>query len=167
VLKNRTFVTGLGIGLIAGAVLLQLLETANGIKNRPLAGELTLDELKEAVEKQNYKLVPQDERTYTEQEIERLKQKAAEEERQRLAAENNSVSAPQGKVIRTVYIPDRTNAADVANILAKANIIAEPDSLINRMKELQLITKIRYGVYTFETIPELDELIRLLTDEAR
>ena len=165
--KNRTFVTGLGIGLIAGAVLLQLLETVNGIENRPIADELTLTELKDAAEKQNYKLVPQDERTYTEQEIETLKQKAAEEERQRLAAENNSASAPQGKVIRTVYIPDRTNAADVANILAKANIIAEPEPLINRMKELQLTTKIRYGMYTFETIPELDELIRLLTDEAR
>lgn len=167
-IRNKAFLTGLGAGMMAGAVLLQLMVAVNKLESKPFAQEakpLSLDQLKEQADKYNHKLVPKDQSFYTSQEIEDIKKKAAEEERNKTAGQNSSapVEPPKEKVTRTVWIPEHMDATSVANMLVQAHVIAEPTKLIAALKQMQLSGKIRSGIYTFEDSPDETELVKRLT----
>ncbi|WHX51118.1 hypothetical protein QNH46_10970 [Paenibacillus woosongensis] len=74
--RNRNFMLGLGIGLIVGAFLLQLMNIGQGQQNKPV----TVEQIQQAAEKLRLKVVSEDERLLTEEEWKaEMEKKAAEE----------------------------------------------------------------------------------------
>ncbi|GIP21455.1 endolytic transglycosylase MltG [Paenibacillus sp. J22TS3] len=66
-MKNRTFLLGLGVGLIAGALLLQIMLIGQGTASSQL---LTAQQVKEAAQRFNLKVYDEAEKVYTAQEWE-------------------------------------------------------------------------------------------------
>ncbi|MGG4553160.1 hypothetical protein [Paenibacillus humicus] len=73
--RNRNFMLGLGIGLIVGAFLLQLMNLGQGQQNKPV----TVEQIQQAAEKLRLKVVSEDERLLTEEEWKAEMEKKAEE----------------------------------------------------------------------------------------
>ncbi|AZK47766.1 hypothetical protein [Paenibacillus lentus] len=74
--RNRHFMLGLGVGLIIGAFLLQIMNIGQGQQSKII----TVEQVQQAAEKLNLKVVGEDEQLLTEEEWEaKLEQKAEEE----------------------------------------------------------------------------------------
>jgi hypothetical protein len=167
VLRNKAFLIGLGSGLIAGAVMLQLMWKVDELENKkPQAGASvpTQEQVKLDAERLNLKL-------YTQQQVDEMKMKAAEEEKNRIAktaapvptATPTPTALPKEKIIRTVLIPDRLDATSVAGLLVQAQIIAEPTKLISMLEDQKLTGKIHYGFYSFENSPDVTDVLKRIT----
>ncbi|PYI50396.1 hypothetical protein [Paenibacillus flagellatus] len=168
--KNRTFLYGLGFGLIAGAVLLQLMFKVDELENRPLeqTQPATVDQLQAQADKLNYKVVPKDQSVYSDKDIEAIRQKAAEEERAKLAKTqqpaNPGASQPAAaKTIRSVYISDRMDAAAVADLFVKAQIVTDANSLVAALRDTKSTTRIRAGSYSFEDNTPIADIVAAIT----
>ncbi|GAA3406597.1 hypothetical protein ACFFNY_24430 [Paenibacillus hodogayensis] len=165
--KNRLFLYGLGSGIIAGAILLQLTLKAEELEGRPLGQTepASLAQIQAQADKLNYKLVPKDQTAYSDKDLEALKQKAAEEERARLAKQPGGaagssapVQAPP-KAVHSVYISERMDAAQVSDLFAKAGILPDASGLMSALSEKKLTTRIRSGSYTFEGPATVDDIL--------
>lgn len=165
--KNRLFLYGLGIGLIAGAVMLQLMFKVDEMERLP-----TVEQLQADSGKLNYKVVPKEQPIYTDKEIEAIKQKAAEEERNKLAKQTAAPSpaptnAPPAqtvaKTVKTVYISERMDASQVADMLANAGVLPDSAGLVASLNQKKLTTRIRAGSYSFEDQPSVDDVIAKIT----
>lgn len=77
-IRNRTFMMGLGVGIVAGAVLLQLMLIGQGaqLTKASLNGELTKEELQAAAEAMDMQVLDKSEELMT---AEQWKQKLSEE----------------------------------------------------------------------------------------
>lgn len=73
--KNRYFMLGLGIGLIIGAFLLQIMNIGQGQQNKPV----TVEQVQQAAEKLNLKVVGEDEQLLTEAEWKAKMEEKAED----------------------------------------------------------------------------------------
>lgn len=173
-IRNKALMTGIGIGLMVGALVIQLMVKADELGQSPIAAqlqELSMEQLKSQAESHQMKLVPMDQKTYSSQEIEDIKKKAAEDERKKLAAQPQSVATPapaeaaKEKVLRTVYIPDRMDAKTVAYLLATAQVVPDAAKLVTTLEIMQLSGKIRSGVYTFEDSSDVTEVAKRITSE--
>jgi hypothetical protein len=173
VFKNKFFLYGLGLGLIAGAVLLQLMFKVDEMEGRTLdAGQSAsaLEQLQAQADKLNYKIVPKAQTIYSDKDIETLKQKAAEEERNKIAKQTASPSVPgaspsqpAAKTVRTVYISERMDASQVADMFVKANLLPDTSGLVASLYQKKLTTRIRAGSYSFEDQPTVDDIIAQIT----
>lgn len=157
-LKNKLFLYGLGLGLMIGAALLQLMFKAGATAQ----ADVTAERLQAQAEQLNYKLVPKEQPIYAESDIEAIKRAAAEAERNRLAAQS-SASPPTVKTVRVVYVSERMDASQVADMFVKAGLLSEPSALTSQLRERKLTTKIKSGLYSFEEPPSIDDIIAAVT----
>lgn len=200
-LKNKTYLVGLGSGLILGAVLLQLMWKVDQLENKSVnLGSLTAEQVRSEAERLNMK-------AYTPQQVEELKAKAAEEEKARSAkatgsaigtasgtgtatgaavaavtpaapatpapantptppAANTAAATPAPSptpTIRSVYIPDKTDATSAANLLVQAHILAEPTKFIALLEEQKLSGRIRFGYHEFANNADVADVVRIIT----
>ena len=177
-LRNKSFLVGLGSGLIAGAVMLQLMWKVDEmeIQTKASASPLTQQQLQSEAERLNLKV-------YTPQQVDDLKAKAIEEERVRLAklATPAPTSAPATAPspsptatpsaspaaanidVKAVTIPDRWDATSVANLLLEKRIILDTTKFIALLEEQKLSGKILPGTYAFVNSPDLAEVIKKIT----
>lgn len=201
-LKNKTYLVGLGSGLILGAVLLQLMWKVDQLENKSVnLGSLTAEQVRSEAERLNMKV-------YTPQQVEELKAKVAEEEKARSAkatgsatgtaatgtgtatgsavaavtpaapatpapantptppAANAAAATPAPSptpTIRSVYIPDKTDATSVANLLVQAHILAEPTKFIALLEEQKLSGRIRFGYHEFVNNADVADVVRNIT----
>ncbi|TMV52061.1 endolytic transglycosylase MltG [Paenibacillus mesophilus] len=165
--KNRLFLYGLGLGLIAGAVMLQLMFKVDEMERLP-----TVEQLQADAGKLSYKVVPKEQPVYSDKEIEAIKQKAAEEERNKIAKQTAApapapTNAPPAqavvKTIKTVYISERMDASQVADMLANAGVLPDSAGLVASLNQKKLTTRIRAGSYSFEDQPSVDDVIAKIT----
>lgn len=171
--KNKFFIYGLGLGLIAGAVLLQLMFKVDEMEGRtsdPGQSASALEQLQAQADKLNYKVVPKAQAIYSDKDIETLKQKAAEEERNKIAKQTAAPSVPgasplqpAAKTVRTVYISERMDASQVADMLVKAGLLPDTGGFVALLGEKKLTTRIRSGSYSFEDQPTVDDIIARIT----
>lgn len=159
--KNRLFLFGLGIGLMAGAVLLQLMFKVDRLESDPLqqAQPPTVEQLQTQADKLNFKLVPKESTIYSDKDIAAIKQKAAEEERSKLAGQ----AAPPAKTVHTVFITEQMNAYQVADMFVNAGLLPDASGLVSGLKEKKLTTRIRAGSYSFEGPVTVDDVIAKIT----
>ncbi|WP_127580666.1 hypothetical protein [Paenibacillus koleovorans] len=178
-LKNRTFIIGLGIGLIAGAVLLQLLWIADPERNEATAEQtglpMTQQQLALEAERLQLKVVPKDQIAYTTAQIEEIKRRAIEDDKAKSAATTpsptssnaaSSTSTPVPTVQPTalmVYIPDKLDATSVAHLLVQYKVLQEPNALIDLLLQRGLTEKIRYGNYTFDKLNDAEDVMKKIT----
>lgn len=168
--KNRLFLYGLGTGLVVGAILLQLMFKVDELENRPLdqTAATTVEQLQTLADPLHYKVVPKEQQSYAEADIEAIKQKAAEDERSRLAKQTPpqvpaTAETPPAAPVRTVYISERMDASQVAELFEKANILPAGSGLIAGLRDKNLTTRIRPGVYSFQGTVTVDDVIAQIT----
>ncbi|WP_458119148.1 hypothetical protein [Paenibacillus sp. Z6-24] len=90
-IKNRSFIIGIGIGIIVGAILLQLVNIGKG-QTMMNGTQLTPEQLQEAAQAQNMQVFSSDQKVYT---AEQWKQQQAEEAAKKEAA-TKKVEAQNG-----------------------------------------------------------------------
>ncbi|RKN86493.1 hypothetical protein [Paenibacillus ginsengarvi] len=164
--KNRLFLYGLGLGLIVGAVLLQLMLKVDQFENGSPdpASAATAEQLQAWADKLNYKLYPKEQTIYTEKDLETIRAKIAEEERTKLAAQApGSLPQAPAKTVHSIYISERMEAYNVADMLVKAGMFTDASQFISALAQKKMTTRIRAGSYTFEGPVTIDDIIAKIT----
>jgi hypothetical protein len=161
--KNRAMMSGIGIGLIAGAILLQVMLAAKGAGTAPsaLAGKTPPDEmdpkqLKEAAAKY-YQVFEKNEKVYTQAEVDKKVQEALNAQRNQAAA-----AAPAAEKKVAVYISPGLIASQVAELLYRSGVVTDRNAFEKLLNEQQITSKIQVGYHVFEGTPEPQQVINAL-----
>jgi hypothetical protein len=160
VFKNKTYVYGLGVGLIAGAILLQvMLQASMDTKQYQSAPVEEMDplQLKEQAAKY-YQVFEKDTKLYTEAEFAKQLQDRVQEEKAKLVA---SGSAEPTKIV-AVYIQPNLTATAVSEVLYRSGVIRDRQALENELYKQNATFKIQVGVHLFEGTPDLQQVINIL-----
>jgi hypothetical protein len=172
VFKNRPLLIGLGIGLMLGSGLLQLVHAASRLEQGPIpstlvqgADALTEAQLKEAAAKRGFVLLDSKEVWFTQKQLDDARKKAAEETEAKLRAELSSV--PEAKAARQfkkgIYIKPGLNASEVAAQLKEFAIIEDENKFIASATQQRLNTKIISGYFEFAPDASLQDVITAIT----
>lgn len=166
-LKDKTFLFGLGLGLIIAVLLLQLTQMRSGAEEKLFASDLngpqvssadlTQDIVMNWAEANQFKLISASELLYTEAEFDQ----AVENARQEAGA--LAVESPDFKAIRGFVIPNGATSSQVANLLKEMELIEDIIAFEDTMAIRGLHSKIQPGYYEFEGSPSLDEVIVKIT----
>lgn len=190
-MKNRHFLLGIGIGLIVGALLLQLMNTAQEVGTKEL---YTADQVKKAAESLGLKVYGEDDEVFTAEEWEKkteTKQKKSQSSPTDTVKPNapNAPSAPkntksvQPKVPAkpnkpstekpaevdkpvtkiSVKITPGTTLTQVGSILKLSGVISDQESFIKQAKSKKLTKNIRTGSYQFVPGESFDSIAEKLT----
>lgn len=156
--KNRTYVMGLGAGIIAGALLLQVMIVAQSpAPQQPTATSSPLDELdpqklKEQATKY-FQVFDKDVKVYTQADVDKLLQ--AEKDQQAAAT-----PAAQEPVKRTiVYVQPDLTATSVSELLYRAGIIVDRNAFEGELRKQGATSKIQVGYHVFEGAPDVQTVI--------
>lgn len=165
-LKNKSFLKGLGWGFIAGAVLLQMMITVKDAGGTAEPGakepELTAKLVKEKAAALHLKVYDADEKVYTQGELDDTVNKAVEKAKADAAAAGGTPPAAAPKQV-TVYIVEGMPAVAVVDLLYKTGIVVDRMALEQTINSGQLSGKIRAGLYTFGLNEKIEDVIAKLT----
>jgi hypothetical protein len=161
--KNRAMMSGIGIGLIAGAILLQVMLAAKGAGAAPSvpSGKVPPDEmdpkqLKEAAAKY-YQVYEKNEKVYTQTEVDKKVQEALKAQPNQGAA-----AAPAAGKKVAVYISPGLVASQVAELLYRCGVVADRNAFEKLLNEQQITSKIQVGYHIFEGTPDPQQVIDTL-----
>lgn len=164
-MRRKTFLYGLGSGLIAGALLVQLGNIGEMAK-RPLdqlpIQEMTREQFRSMAEKYGYGLYDANTSVLTQEEAEHLVQEAAEKARAEALEEAEGDRSSNTTVYAFTIAPGST-LQQVALLLEAIGFVQDADSFMNNMKAQGLSSRIRAGAYRFDEVPAFDELAEKLT----
>jgi hypothetical protein len=166
--KNKMYVYGLGVGLIVGAILLQLMNIALH-NNNPQAyantriEELDPNKLKEQASKY-FQVFDQKVKVFSQSEFDNELKKSVQEEKDKFAAANPTPATTASK--RTVvYIQPNLPASSVTEILFKSGVVSDRIKLEEELVKQQATNKIQVGYHIFEGAPDLQQVIANLQKE--
>jgi hypothetical protein len=182
VLRDKRFLTGLGAGLMIGAILLQLMNAAAGLGSpgdRNAAGLFNLPDraqLEEDASLLGLVLHDAKETWYTQEEVDALLREArsgteAEEsgtsaERQPSVGSASDITSVQSDVMPHFFLIDirsGMSSDEVGRMLQAAGLVDDLDAYRQEMEARGLDVKIRAGTYTFAFKPEISDLIDAIT----
>ncbi|WP_010269486.1 hypothetical protein [Paenibacillus senegalensis] len=182
--KQRFFWTGLGSGIIAGALLLQLMTAANSLRQQENTAPDLLSEIQSwneetwraYAEQAGYTLQPSDTVSYSQSELDAEIEAAIKAYKEEMAAQTESgESDPSTEnqpdpareaaepAIVQVGIRSGVLASEVADLLFELDIIADRDLFEQRMKDRRLTPNIRTGTYDIAQGEDIDTIIDLIT----
>ncbi|ACT02057.1 hypothetical protein [Paenibacillus sp. JDR-2] len=167
--KNRSFIAGLGVGIIAGAILLQLMQIgdesqqklSNGFEDGEpkLYTQAELDEkLAEERDKASQNTV-ETAKPAAEKPEESPFVKASEPPAD--SGKNDDKKAEEAVKKRQVRITGGMNLTDTTELLAEQKLISDKDAFIKAMKD----KPVRAGYFIFEGNPTVADIIRILTSQ--
>ena len=166
--SRKTYLYGLGSGLIAGALLLQLAsigETSVGLSDA---------ELEAAAAASGFVLKDANVAWYNEDEVNARIEKAVEQARSEAApatppAEAPAQEAPQAApsdapspMVYAFTVAPGTELTTVAKLLYELGLVSDYNGFLLEMKERGLAGKIQAKHYRFDAVPTMDELIEAL-----
>lgn len=173
-MQKSSFYMGLGIGLIFGAILLQLMNLAGemddlaalpGTPEEQSAQDgpagITEEQWLELAGVFGYQPVKKHERLYTEEELNESLRKAREEER--MAARAEWEQKAEETAHYGFYIQWRMDAEKVGELLQAMGLADSAEQFANYMKEKGLSGRIRTGAYHFEGKPTMEEIAERIT----
>jgi pyruvate/2-oxoglutarate dehydrogenase complex dihydrolipoamide acyltransferase (E2) component len=174
--KHRSLLIGLGVGLMLGASMLELIDTARSVASPPAAepSPLSEEQLAQAAKDHGYQLVAADRKWYTEDEVEKRVNEALATAK---AAENGEAGSAGGASAakplpdphpspaperHTLKVEYKMSLTAVANQLYKMGLIDSVSKFVQYAKPysgmLQVGTCEFVGKPTYEAI--VQELIR-------
>jgi hypothetical protein len=167
-LNNKSLLYGLGIGLITGALLLQLMMISNPSASKSLnpsvvpvsVSEMDRVQLKEAAAKY-YQVFDVDQKMVSQTQVDSMVQQKVKEEKDKQATQQ-----PPGKeaVKETyVYISSGLNAGNVGDLLFRSGVITDRKAFEDMMAQQQLNEKIVAGVHVFKGLVELASVVSNIT----
>lgn len=187
--NNRRFLIGLGAGMVAGAVLLQLMLIGERrVGNLDQAVPLTKDNISERAEELGFKVYASDEVLYSKKEYDELAKRkeqlaseleamkkakpeppstsqettsspAQAERTEQPAAEQETTTAQTA----TLVIKPGMNAGSTAKALKELGIIDNADTFYNRIRALKKQKFIRTGTYEIALSTPIDDIIKTIT----
>ncbi|MCL6603061.1 MAG: hypothetical protein K6T94_09325 [Paenibacillus sp.] len=189
-IKNRSFMLGLGSGLLAGALLLQLMITAG-------TAEPSKDQVIKDAERLNLRVTEEADKLLTKEEWAALKEESIESEPTETdastspavvpkavttpekAADPSVPSTPKDSVVKqpdssttpvtpevgsiSLRIPNGSNLTKVADLLLKAGVIPDEKAFLRAADKRGVTKVIQYGRYNFDPEESLDSIIDKLT----
>lgn len=168
-LKNRSYILGIGTGIIVGALLLQMMSVR---ASAPGKSGLALDEmdpqkLKEEATKY-YQVFDLGTKMYTQAEVDASVQKKVKEETDKLAA-----AKPQDRpnkvetVVRTViYVQPSLDATAVSELLVKSGLISDRKAFAAELEKQGGNTKLQVGFHVFEGQMDMQKVVsNLITSQ--
>lgn len=162
--KRKMFLYGLGAGLVAGALLMQLgsigQSAGKATESPPTLAELTAGQLRAIAEEHGYALYDADEPLLTAEEADRQAEEAAAQAREEALAEG-------GSTVYALTIGPGSTLSTVAELVYSAGFVENPSVFTDAMTERGLQYSMRAGYYSFTGAPQLDELIERLTSPAK
>jgi hypothetical protein len=168
-LTNKSLLYGLGIGLIIGVLLLQLMNITKApavkpdlIKGSTNASEMDKGQLKEAAMKY-YQVFDNDQKMFNQTQVDTIVlQKVKEEkDKQPLAAQQ----PPEKEVVKEtyVYVSSGLNAGNVGDLLVQSSVITDRKAFEDMMVQQQLNQKIVAGVHVFKGAVDLPTVVSVIT----
>lgn len=171
-LKNRPFQKGLGTGLIAGALLLQIMISVKDHTTVPPAEqtpapaktEITAELVKEKADSLHLQVYDKGVKLYGQKELDDAVAKAAADAKAEAEAKAKTapVQTPGPKQIN-IYITPGMTAGDVGEALLKSGVIADRGAFEQALQESKLTYSIRVGLYTFHENHDLQDILKQLT----
>ena len=168
-IKQRRFTTGLGTGVIIGAILLQLMNIAAAGTEQLTQSESEADagtgtgmvtsaveneqQLSEAADRLGYHIYKKSVQRYTQEQL---------DEQVRIAVEQIEQAVPEAAGL-SVTITSGMTAEQVAEALLDAKLIDDVSVFLKELARRQLTYRIEPGVFEFESVPVLSELITRIT----
>lgn len=170
-LKNRRFLMGMGLGVILGSIMLQLMlwsgagerdergslfdepTPQTGVRMEPL----TEEQVREEAKRLNLQVVPGDQTYLTEQEANQQAKEAVEGALREAAAEGDV------PMVKAMMITPGMTRDDVAELLLEIGLIRSKLEFNAAMDKLDLNGNIQTGAFIFPAPLEPDELIKVLT----
>ncbi|MUT66383.1 hypothetical protein [Paenibacillus sp. NEAU-GSW1] len=175
-LKNRNFLTGLGIGIIVGALLLQLMLIGEQSQRELGAGLNGADEklysqaeLDAAIEAERMDAQSrQSAETATESDAKKTEAPsntpaATETPKPSATSGNTEKTKQETPVERKVRIVGGMNLTSTAKLLFEEGIITDQSEFIAKMKRSK--KQVRAGHFLFKGQPALDEVMKVITSQ--
>jgi hypothetical protein len=170
VLKDTRLLIGLGIGLIIGALLLELMNVAitgvsqdalsNETNNGILTEKYTLEQLKDIANSLDYKIIEKSVIYYTQGEMDEAIVKA----KKSAIVEPVPEKVVNGKITSyRIRIETGMVTADVTELLLTVGLISDVDSFEKELNRRKLNESIQVGTFEFANKPSLTELINTIT----
>jgi hypothetical protein len=172
VFKNRTLLMGLGIGLMTGAILLQMVNFANQLGSPQAAvpqpsESWTTEQLRDAASNKGFIILAKDETWYSKQQLEDAVNKAVTDAEAQWQA-NASTDASSGTseedgFTKGIYIKPRMDASQIAKQLKEFGIIDNSDTFIDSLSQQKLNTKVHFGYFEFPPNASMQDVILAIT----
>jgi hypothetical protein len=146
--NHRSLMSGLGLGLIIGAMLLQMMNAIASPAPKtpsPTEQEMTPQELKSSASKY-YQVFEKDEKVFTQPQVDGLVQQRLAEE----LAKAPAAAAPTATRETYVYVSKGMVAMQVADMLYQSGIITDRKAFEDQMNTQQLTGKIVPGIHVFK-----------------
>ncbi|SFL45724.1 hypothetical protein SAMN03159341_106155 [Paenibacillus sp. 1_12] len=167
-LTNKSMLYGLGIGLIIGASLLQLMNAARpaAVKSDLLKStaisELDHDQLKESASKY-FQVFEIDQKMISQSQADALVQQKVKEEKDKQPVVQPP--APVNQVVKEtyIYVSPGLNAGNVGDLLVTSGVISDRKAFEDMMYQQQLNEKIVSGVHVFKGPVELARVVSNIT----
>ncbi|MBA2937808.1 hypothetical protein HZF08_05780 [Paenibacillus sp. CGMCC 1.16610] len=167
-LKNRSYLLGIGTGIIVGALLLQVMSVR---ASAPGKSGLALDEmdpqkLKEEAAKY-YQVFDLGTKMYTQAEVDASVQKKVKEEADKLAAAKPQDQPKTETVVRTVvYVQPNLDATAVSELLVKSGLITDRKAFATELQKQGGNTKLQVGFHVFEGQLDMQQVVsNLITSQ--
>lgn len=170
--KYRSWLMGLGIGLILGASMLQLILIAKDQEQR-VAGEqpISRERLDAEAKKAGLVILPADARTYTQEELDaKVAEAVAAAESSKIDSKSTPKLPPaqakdtnRAKEPKIVTLNVRSNMplSTVANELQKLGVIEDADDFVKKAESIA--TKLEIGTSVFVGKPTYKQIMAELT----
>ncbi|WP_028550453.1 hypothetical protein [Paenibacillus sp. UNC451MF] len=166
-LKNRSLLLGLGTGLIAGALLLQVMNIAASPEQMAKGMELQemdKQKLKEAAAKY-YQVNELDQKLYNQTQADALVQQKLKEEQDKQATAAPAQTSKETMKETYIFISKGLTAGNVADLLQQSGVIADRKTFEDAMYKQQLNDKIVAGVHVFKGPQDLTQVLTNLTSQ--
>lgn len=168
-LNKKSLLYGLGSGLIAGAVLLQLMNIAKPAQlPSSQQGSVSVDEMNAQQLKQAasiyYQVYEKDQRLYTQAQVDTLVQQKLKEEKDKQPA---APAQPEQEPVKETYIliTHGMTAGNVAELLQQSGVIADRKAFEDAMAAQRLNDKIVAGVHAFKGAQDVNQVLANLTNQ--
>ncbi|MEK8130202.1 hypothetical protein WMW72_20050 [Paenibacillus filicis] len=164
--NKKSLFYGLGSGLIAGAILLQLMNAAPSASSLTQEGmdkpapavaaeSWSREQLKEAAAV-HYQVYEKDAKVYLQPQVDELI-------RQRLAEEKDKQQAPEPPKDVYIYVQSGLVLWQVSDMLVQSGLITDKKAFEDEMRKRRLTGSIITGVHEFKGAQTLDQIITNLT----
>ncbi|MFD0698355.1 hypothetical protein ACFQZT_30205 [Paenibacillus sp. GCM10027628] len=162
--KNRSYVYGIGTGIIIGAVLLQIMAvrpSAPGSSATPL-DELDPLKLKDQASKY-YQVFDKATKVYTQADYDAAVQKKVQEEKDKLATSKPKDQPPSGSTSAeqriVIYVQPNLDATAVTELLLKSGIITDRKAFMTELEKQGGSVKIQIGYHVFEGAMDMQKVV--------
>jgi hypothetical protein len=163
--SRKTYLYGLGTGLIAGAIILQLAGIGDSAEQTPQPDpasveNITDEQLRLAAKAHGYVLMDADSEWVSKEE---MASKVAEAEERLRAEAGTSEGAPSSSTkVYAFTIATGSDMTTIANLLYELGLISDYNGFLQEMEERGLAGKIQAKHYRFDEVPTIDILINAL-----